>query len=274
MCQNDIEKNMEKIKILREKTGAGMVDCKKALDEAGDDIEKAVEILRKKGITKAAKREDRKTSEGIIKVAVNDEGTEGYIVEVNSETDFVARNEQFQNYVNNVMELIIAKTPNNLEELLNSPMESETVKEVLDHLSGVIGEKLKLKRFDVLKGSTVSAYSHLGGKIGVLVSLDKIAQDDLAYEMAMQIAASNPKYIKPEDVDPAELAKEKEIYKEQLSKEGKPEVIIEKIMAGKVNKYYEDVCLNKQEYIKDDKQKVEQILGGINIEKFIRYSLG
>jgi elongation factor Ts len=264
---------MENIKTLRERTGAGMVDCKKALDEANGDIEKAIEILRKKGIAKAAKRGDREASQGIVKVAVSADNTKGYIVELNAETDFVARNSDFQAFGDKVMSLIQTQEPADLEALFALPLDNGTVKETLDHLSGVIGEKLDIKRFAILAGATVSAYTHAGGSIGVLVSLDKADMPEVAREVAMQVAASNPRYIYPEEVPTAELDKEKEVYREQLKQEGKPEEMIEKILGGKVNKYYEEVCLAKQEYIKDDKQKIEQILNGAKIEKFIRFSL-
>ncbi len=265
--------NMEKIKQLRERTGAGIVDCKKALEESGNDLDKAVEILRKKGIAKAAKRGDRVTSEGIIEFAVNENQNEGYILEVNSETDFVAKNEQFKTFVASILEVIKTKKPANLDALLAEQMGKGTVKESLENLSGVIGEKLKINKFDIFSAKTVAGYSHLGGKIGVLVALDKEGETQLATNIAMHVAASNPRYLNPEDVDPTEIEKEKEINTEILLKEGKPENIIEKILEGKINKYYGDICLIKQEYIKDDKQKVEQILGDIKVEKFLRYSL-
>lgn len=264
---------MEKIKELRERTGAGMVDCKKALDEAGNDIDKAVEILRKKGITKAAKRGDRETSEGVIQVATNSDNSEAYIVQVNSETDFVARNEQFQAFTKKILGIIEEKKPATLDELFAVQSENGTVKDEMDNLSGVIGEKIDIKRFEVLSGTLVAAYSHMGGKIGVLVVFDKQIDNELATDVAMHIAAINPRYVNPEDVNPEELEKEKEIYKEQLIKEGKPENIIEKIMDGKVGKYYEEICLVKQEFIKDDKKKVEEVLGDAKVQKFIRYSL-
>jgi len=265
---------MEKIKELRNKTGAGIADCKKALDESGGDIEKAVEILRKKGIAKAAKRGDREACEGVIKVGVNADNTEGYIVEVNSETDFVARNEQFLEFVGKVLEIIKTEKPADLEKLAASDMENGTVKENLDNLSGTIGEKLEIKRFDILSSSgSVAAYSHMGGRIGVLLAVDKPGRADLARDIAMHIAAANPKYVSPDDVPEEEMKKEKEIYAEQLKKEGKPDNIIEKILEGKIKKYFEEVCLIKQEYVKDDKKKVEDILGDAKVEKFIRYSL-
>lgn len=264
---------MEEIKNLRERTGAGMVDCKKALDEAGGDLEKAVEILRKKGIAKAAKRGDRETKEGVIYAMVNEAQTEGYIIEINSETDFVARNEKFQEFAKKALEVVKANKPVDLEALLSSPLDGSSVREVLDNLSGVIGEKLELKRFDVLSGESVAAYLHLGGKIGVLVALDQAGQSALAVDVAMQIAAANPRYINSEDVVAEELEKEKEIYREQLLKEGKPENIINNILQGKVNKFYSENCLMKQEYIKDEKITIEQLLKGIKVSKFIRYSL-
>lgn len=264
---------MELIKQLREMTGAGMVDCQKALKEADNNLEKAVEILRKKGIAKAAKRTDRDTNEGVVKVSVNADKNEGYILEVNSETDFVSRNEKFQAFADSVMELIKAQKPATLEDLLGLKLSAGTVQEDLDSLSGTIGEKLGLKRFAIVTGATVAAYSHLGGKIGVLVALDQPGKEELAQDLGMQVAAANPKYLVPAEVDPAEMAKEKEIYKEQLLKEGKPEAMVEKIVEGKAGKYYSEVCLNEQEYIKDDKKKVKDILGGANIIKFVRYSL-
>jgi len=266
--------NMEKIKELRDRTGAGMVECKKALEESGGDIEKAIEILRKKGIAKAAKRGDRQANEGMIKVLMNEAGTEGYMVEVNSETDFVARNEKFQNLADQILAVVKRDKVSDRETLLSSKMATgRSVKEEVDAMSGIIGEKLDIKNCATISGATVNAYSHMGGRVGVLVSLDKSGKTELAYDVAMQIAAANPRYIAPENVPAEETAKEKSIYTEQLKKEGKPEAMIEKIMAGKINKFYEEVCLVKQEYIKDDSKKIQDILGDAKVEKFIVYSL-
>ena len=265
---------MEKLKLLRDKTGAGIADCKMALDEAGGEIDKAIEILRKKGIAKAAKRSDREAGEGMVKVAISQDAKTGYIVEINAETDFVVRSEKFQQFAEKVIKLSLEKQPKNLAELLSLNYNGAKVKENLDSLSGVMGEKLDIKKYNLLKSDgTVAAYSHLGGKIGVLVALNKEGQSDIAYDIAMQIAAAKPKYIRVEDVAADELAKEKEIYREQLLKEGKPENMIEKIMPGKLAKFYEEVCLLKQEYIKDDSKRVEDILGEVKVEGFIRYSL-
>jgi len=264
---------MELIKQLREMTGAGMVDCQKALKESNNDLEKAVEILRKKGIAKAAKRTDRDTNEGVVKVAVNDTKTEAYILELNSETDFVSRNEKFQDFANQVLEIVKVNKPADLAALLALPMGVGTVEENLGSLSGTIGEKMGIKRFEIISGATVAAYSHLGGRMGVLVALDQAGKDDVAMDIAMQVAAANPKYILSSEVDVAEMNKEKEIYKEQLLKEGKPEAMVEKIVEGKMGKYYSEVCLFEQEFIKDDKKKIKDILAGANILKFVRYSL-
>ena len=263
---------MEEIKKLREQTGAGMVDCQKALKEAAGDLDKAVEILRKSGIAKAAKRIDREANEGIIKVLA-DSG-KAYILELNSETDFVAKNDKFQKFGDDVLELIKNTNPSDLEALMATAMsDGISVKDSLDALSGVIGEKLNIKNFAIVEGDSVAAYSHLGGKIGVLVALDKAGIDELAVDLAMQVAAAAPKYLNSTEVDPTELEKEKDIYRDQLVKEGKPEAIIEKILEGKVAKYYGEVCLLDQEYIKDDKKKVKDILGDASILKFVRYSL-
>lgn len=265
---------MEKIKQLREKTGAGMVDCKKALEEANGDIESAIEILRKKGIAKAAKRGERETSEGIILLEIRDDKKEGYILQLNAETDFVARNEKFQNFAKAALEIVKKEKPADLEALKALSMDGSTVQESLDTLSGTIGEKMEIAGFDILTSSgTVAAYSHMGGRIGALVAIDKEGEAELAYDVAMQVAAAEPKYILPEEVPEEETNKEKDIYKEQLLKEGKPEEMIDKIMVGKINKYYEEVCLVKQEFIKEDKKKMSDILGDAKVEKFIRYSL-
>lgn len=265
---------MENIKLLRERTGAGIVDCKNALAEANGDLDTAVDILRKKGIAKAAKRGDREATEGIVKVAVNSTATEGYIFEMNAETDFVVRNEQFQTMANNIMTAIEAAASNTLEEVLALELEGSSIAETLEHMSGVIGEKITLSRYEKLvSNGTVGSYIHPQGNIGVLVAVKETGEGDLVRDLAMHIAAANPRYIDSSEVDPAELEREKNIYREQLTQEGKPAEMVEKIMQGKINKYYEEVCLIKQEYIKDDKKKVEEVLNGKTVEKFIRYSL-
>lgn len=264
---------METLKKLREQTGAGIVDCQKALKEAAGDLDKAIEILRKKGISKASKRMNREALEGIIKADISKDKKTAYILELNSETDFVARNNKFQEFTDKLMNLAQEKNVDSKEELLALDFEETNVSEAIDALSGVIGEKIVLGRYNKLSGETVSAYIHMGGKIGIILSLNKEGMESIASDIAMHIAALDPKYIKPEDVPEEEINKEKEIYKEQLLKEGKPENIIEKILEGKVNKYFSEVCLIKQEFIKDETKKIENILDGAEVTDFIRYSL-
>lgn len=264
---------MELIKKLRELSGAGMMDCKKALEEAGNDLDAAMEVLRKKGISKAAKREGNEANEGVILLEVNEAGNEGYMIKLNAETDFVARNEKFTALASSILEVIKSSKPADLDSLLDSPMDGSTVKEAIEHLSGTIGEKMSINEFAVVSGGTVSGYSHLAGKIGVLVALDAEGKKELATDIAMHIAAANPSYLDPSEVPADIIEKEKEIEKEILTKEGKPAEFIEKILMGKMNKFYENNCLLKQEFIKDDKKKIEQILDGANITTFKRFSL-
>lgn len=264
---------MELIKQLREITGAGMVDCKKALDEANNDVQAAVAILRKRGIAKAAKRTGRETNEGVVKVAINDNKNEAYILSLSSETDFVARNEKFQEFADSVLKLAMDKKVANLESLLSMELANGTVKEDLDSLSGTIGEKMGLAAYGRVMGPSVAAYSHLGGKIAVVVALDQAGKEDVANDIAMQIAATDPKYLEPSEVKADELEREKDIYKEQLLKEGKPEAMIEKILLGKLAKYYSEVCLIEQEFIKDDKKKIKDILVGTKVISYLRFSL-
>ena len=266
---------MELIKKLRSRSGAGMVDCKKALEEANNDIENALEILRKKGIAKAAKRGDRAVNEGIIKLAVNEDNKVGYILQLNSETDFVARNEQFQNFASQAIELAKTNNPKDLDELLALTMEdNNNIKENLESLSGIIGEKLSIEKYDTIKtNGTVGAYSHAGGKIGALVAVSADNQTDTARDIAMQVAAANPRYITSSEVPEDEINKEKGIYREQLLKEGKPENIIENILNGKINKYFSEICLVNQDFIKEEKKKISDLLGDSSVEKMVRYSL-
>ncbi len=264
---------LEDIKNLRERTGAGMVECKKALEEAGNDLEKAVELLRKKGISKAAKRADRQANEGIIKTRISEDAKKGYILELNSETDFVARNEKFQEFAEQVIDLAAKEEVNDLDQLLSLNLDGVSVADALKNLSGTIGEKMTISKLDSLSGETVASYSHMGGKIAVLVALDKEDKHDLALEVAMQIAATNPKYLKSDEVEQDELEKEKDIYREQLLKEGKPEQIIDKIVEGKIGKYFSEVCLLDQEFIKEEKKTIKDILGDVNVIAYKRYSL-
>ena len=266
--------NLELVKTLRQKTGAGMADCQQALAEAVGDLDKAIIILRKKGLARAAKRSQRETTQGQIKVAVDSQARQGYIFELNAETDFVVRNQKFQSLADQILELVKTQQPKNLNQLLTLPLAGATVKQNLEELSGVLGEKLEILKYNILSSSgTIAAYLHAGGKIGVLVALDQSGKNDLAYEMAMQIAAANPKYISPEEASSDEMEKEQKIYREELKNQGKKAELIEKIIPAKLAKYLAEICLTKQEYIRDEKKRVEEILGPVKVEKFIRFSL-
>lgn len=254
---------------LRSLTGAGMMDCKKALEEAEGDMEKAGELLRKKGIIKAEKRTNKIAAEGTTLVKTG--GDTAVIVEVNSETDFVAKNEDFKKLVEEVADYLMEKKPATQEAALAG------LQDKLNDAAAKIGEKIALRRFAVAQKSSGEAfgpYVHLGGKISVLILLGNTSDENLARDVAMHTAASNPKYIKREDV-PAEIVeKEKEIYTEQLKQQGKPEQAIPNILKGKLDKFYSEVCLLEQPFIKDEEKTIQQILGGAKIEKMFRYELG
>jgi len=269
-----MEITMEMIKNLREQSGAGIVDCKTALTESNGDLTVAMEILRKKGIAKAGKRAEREASQGVIKAWVSPDQQRGHLIELRAETDFVARNEQFQNLADNILQILADCQPATLAELLALPLGNQTVGEAVDNMSGIIGEKIVLSDCATLiSQGTVAAYLHAGGSIGVLVAINKSEMSEIAKDIAMQIAANNPKYLTPDQVPAIEIDKEKEIYREQLSREGKPAEMIEKILDGKVSRYFTEVCLVKQEFIKDEKQTIEQVLGGAIIEGYYRFKL-
>jgi len=269
-----MEITMEAVKNLREQSGAGIVDCKSALAEANGDLTVAMEILRKKGIAKAGKRSERETNQGVIKSWISADKKRGHLIELRAETDFVARNDQFQGLADSILAVLVEKQPATLAELLNLPLGNQTVQEAVDALSGVIGEKIVLSNCATLNSQgTVTAYLHAGGTTGVLIALSRPEAEEMAHDIAMQIAANNPKYLTPAEVSAEEIESEKAIYREQLSREGKPAEMIEKILEGKVNRYFGEVCLLKQEFIKDEKQTIEQFLNGATIEGFYRFRL-
>lgn len=265
---------MGMIKTLREQSGAGIVDCKTALSEANGDLTVAMEILRKKGIAKAGKRSEREASQGVIKAWVSPDQQRGHLMELRAETDFVVRNEQFQSLADNILQVLADNQPANLEQLLALSLGNQTVSEAVDNLSGIIGEKIILTNCATLTSQgTVAAYLHAGGSIGVIVAISQPEAGEVAKDIAMQIAANNPRYLTPDQVPADEIEKEKEIYRDQLNREGKPAEMIEKILNGKVSRYFNEVCLVKQEFIKDEKQTIEQILKGAVIEGYYRFSL-
>ncbi|WCK52867.1 translation elongation factor Ts [Aneurinibacillus sp. Ricciae_BoGa-3] len=267
------------VKELRDKTGAGMMDCKKALQEADGDMEKAVDILREKGIAKAGKKSDRIAAEGLA--AVVEKGNVACIVEVNCETDFVAINDNFKNFVNEVAEHIISQRPASVDEALGQAYKGEgaPLSEVLNEQIAKIGENLSIRRFEVIEkanSAVFGKYLHGGGRIGVLLVLNNSTNEELAKDLAMQVAAARPTYINRDQVDASELDREREVLTAQALNEGKPENIVQKMVEGRLNKYYEEVCLVEQTFVKDPDKKVKALLKAENAEiaRFVRYEVG
>ena len=248
------------VKELREKTGCGMMDCKKALTEAGGDIEKAAEILREKGLASAVKKAGRIAAEGVV--AAYKEGDVAVLLEVNCETDFVAKTEQFKSLVNDIAKIIVKEAPADVDALMAAPCEAGTVEDMMKNAVATIGENMKIRRFARVEGFT-DTYIHLGGKIGVLVQTDVEPDAAAIHDVAMQIAAARPTYISKEDVDANEIAHEKEILRAQALNEGKPEKIVDKMVEGRIQKYYKEVCLLEQPFVKDDKVSVEQHIAAV-----------
>ncbi|HEO8418985.1 translation elongation factor Ts [Niallia sp. FSL W8-0635] len=266
------------VKELREKTGAGMMDCKKALTETNGDLDKAIDFLREKGIASAAKKADRVAAEGSTYIAV--EGNEAIILEVNSETDFVAKNEGFQNLVNELAAHLLATKPATVEEAHTSNItEGTTVEAHINAAIAKIGEKLSLRRFEIktkTDNDAFGAYLHMGGRIGVLTVLEGTTDDSAAKDVAMHIAALNPKYVSRDQVSQEEVAHEKEVLTQQALNEGKPAKIVEKMVEGRLSKYFEDVCVLDQAFVKNPDQKVRQFVEskGATLREFVRYEVG
>ena len=267
------------VKELREKTGAGMMECKKVLTETDGDIEKAIELLRERGITKAAKKSDRIAAEGIVEAYISEDAKVGVVVEVNSETDFVAKNEEFKNFVADIAEQIAKQNPADVESLLSEVSikdSTKTVKDVLTEKIATIGENLSIRRFARFEtNGLVEKYIHGDGKIGVLVEMEN-ATPELAKDICMQIAAAKPEYLKREEVPAERVDKEMEILKAQAMNEGKPAEIAEKMVQGRIGKFYGEICLVDQEYVKDSSMKVSELLKskGANIVRFARFEKG
>ena len=269
----------EQVKSLREKTGAGMMDCKKVLTETNGDIEKAMELLRERGIAKAAKKSDRIAAEGLVYALVSDDKKVGAVVEVNAETDFVAKNQDFRDFVADVAKQIVEKNPANVEELLAQEsvvVSGKTVNEVLTDKIATIGENMSIRRF-VRYESTglVGSYIHGDGKIGVLVDMTK-GNETLSKDICMQIAAARPEYLSEQDVPADVLEKEMEILKAQAMNEGKPAEIAEKMVKGRIGKFYGEICLLDQAFVKNPDIKVKDLLAQENGEvvRFARIEKG
>ena len=264
---------------LRERTGAGMMDCKKALTACDGDAEKAVDFLREKGLAAAAKKAGRIAAEGLVGDYVSADRKVGVIVEVNCETDFVAKTDDFKAFVAAIAKQVAEKNPATVEELLEQPYvddPSETINTLLNAAVAKIGEKISIRRFARAEG-IVDTYVHLGGKIGVLVDVDGEADATALHDVSMQIAAAKPSCISREDVDQADLEKEKEILRAQALHEPKPkpEAIIEKMVNGRIEKYYKEVCLIEQPFVKEPDISVKQMIGGkFKVLSFTRFEMG
>ncbi len=283
-----MEISAQQVKELREKTGAGMMDCKKALAESGGDLEKAVSILREKGIAKAASKEGRATSEGIIVSVIHSGDKLGAMVEINCETDFVARTDKFRDFAKQIATAIGPMTVTTVDDLMVQKMNGKPVADVVKETIGSLGENMLLKRFVRIKTDDyVTSYIHPGDKLGVMVEISGgPASDDrfrvFARDIAMQVAATSPMCVRREELDQDVLAKEREIYRQQAKNEGKPEKIIDKIADGKIEKFYSEVVLTEQLFVKDNDKTIGGLvketsaaLGSpIAIKRFVRFRLG
>ena len=278
------------VKTLREKTGCGMMDCKKALSETNGDMDKAIDILREKGLAAATKKSGRIAAEGVAFALTNEEGNVGVVIEVNAETDFVAKNAEFNNFVETCAKTVIKENPKTVEELMNCKAVGSdlTVEELVREKILTIGENIKVRRFKRFDGA-VSTYIHAAGRIGVMVKFDtteEIAQKEefklYAKDIAMQIAAVNPGYLNKESVPADVLEHEKKILTEQVINDGKPANIAEKIVMGRIGKFYKENCLVEQPFVKDGNITVAQytdqiakkLNGEIKIEDFVRFEKG
>lgn len=263
---------------LRKVTMAGMMDCKKALEESNGDFDKAIEIIRKKGQAVANKRADRDATEGVVLSKVNANGKAGAIIVLNSETDFVAKNAEFIALATKILDLALAKTPSNLDELKALPMENAKVGDKVTEFVGIIGEKMELAYYEKIEAAHVQAYIHPGNRLATLVGFSKAGLDIQVYkDTAMQVAAMNPVAVDKDDVPAKVIAQEIEIGKEQARRDGKPEEMLEKIAQGKLTKFYKESTLLNQEYVKDNKMTIRQYLQSVDkqltVTAFKRYSL-
>lgn len=264
------------VKELREKTGAGMLDCKKALEETKGDMEKAIDWLREKGISKAAKKEGRVAAEGLCQIVTD--GNKAVILEINSETDFVAKNEEFTKFVDYMANIILEQDFESNEDVLNYQDGEETVNDKLISIISKIGEKISFRRFaKVVKkdNEEFGTYKHMGGRIGALVVLQDTTSE-VAKDVAMHVAAMNPTSITRDEVPEDMLEREKHVIKEQVMQEGKPADIAEKMVAGRINKFYKEICLEEQAFVKDSSMTVLDYVknNGGKIVSMVRFEVG
>jgi len=268
------------VKALRDATGVGMMDCKKALQETDGDFDAAVELLRKKGQKVAAKRAEKEADEGLISISISDDGAAGAIVEVNCETDFVARNEDFASFVDHIADLVLSEKPEDLDTLHALSFNGDaSVKEELVAMTGRIGEKLDIRRFRVMESDAgeVIKYVHPGSKLGVIVEVSGNGdREDAGRDVAMQIAALDPIAVDRSEVPEEVQEKEKEIARDAAINEGKPEHILDRIVEGKLERFFEDHVLLEQSFVKDASQSVQEMLNDadVDVHRFVRFALG
>ncbi|MFZ3576635.1 translation elongation factor Ts [Virgibacillus sp. DJP39] len=267
------------VKELREKTGAGMMDCKKALTETDGNIEQAIDYLREKGVAKAAKKSDRIAAEGLTHVEVDN--NTAVLLEVNCETDFVTKNDQFKSLLTKLGSHIIVNKPATVEEALQQELDSEgnNVETYINSVIAKIGEKISLRRFAIVTktdNDSFGSYLHMGGRIGVLTLLEGTTDAQVAKDVAMHVAAANPLHISRDAVSESEVNREREVLKTQALNEGKPENIVEKMVEGRLGKFFEDICLLEQSFVKDPDQKVKKFVADKNatVKSFVRYEVG
>src|SRR5690625_3461135 len=267
------------VKELREKTGAGMMDCKKALTETDGNMDEAIDYLRKSGAAQAAKKAGRIAAEGTTYIEIN--GNTATLLEVNCETDFVTKNETFQKLVADLATHIVTAKPANVDEALQQTLtnDNQTVEEYINSVVATIGEKITLRRFALVTkadNEVFGEYLHMGGRIGALTLLEGTADEEVAKDIAMHVAAANPRYVSREDVAEEEVNRERAILKEQALNEGKPEHIVEKMVEGRLGKYFEEICLLDQAYVKDPDMKVKKFVAdkGATVKEFVRYEVG
>ncbi len=263
---------------LRKSTGAGMMDCKHALQEAGGDFEKAVEIIRKKGKLVASKRADREANQGVVLARVTGDLKSGVMIVLNCETDFVAINQDFQRFAESILDLALEKQPQDLEILKNLQLSGKTVKDAIVEQIGIIGEKIDLSFYQKITAAQVTAYVHPGNKLASLIGLNKSVGDpQVGKDIAMQVAAMDPVAVNQDQIPKSIIDKELEIGKDQARQEGKPEEILEKIAMGKLNKFFRERTLVNQQFIKDNKKTVQQYIQEADkdliVTGFVRYGL-
>ncbi len=268
--------NTSLIKELRDLSGAGLMDCKKALEASNNDIDEAIDYLRKKGISKAAKKADRVAAEGLSTVVID--GNNASIVEVNCETDFVAKNEKFVNLVNKIAELIVKNDVKTMEEAMSLSTEEGTLNDTIVNFTATIGEKISFRRFARLSktdSQNFGSYIHMGGRIAVLILLEG-ADEETAKDVSMHAAAMRPSYVKREDVPAEEVERETSVLKEQAMNEGKPAEIAEKMVNGRINKFYKEICLEEQDFVKDSDMTVGAFVKSKNgsIVNMVRFEVG